>query len=78
MIPYGSQDIVKVEIDTVVGVLKSDFLTQHLQVPLLVQPVANQVGAKYAVVFTQRYLRTAHPVFGAWPLAPVIGDGPPW
>ena len=49
MIPYGRQDIVKADIDAVVAVLKSDFLTQGPQVPLFEQKVAEHVGAKHAI-----------------------------
>ena len=34
MIPYGKQDINQADIDSVVNVLKSDFLTQGPQIPL--------------------------------------------
>ena len=34
MIPYGKQDITQQDIDAVIDVLKSDFLTQGPQVPL--------------------------------------------
>ena len=49
MIPYGYQDIGQVDIDAVVSVLQSDFLTQGPQVPLFEQTVAQHVGAKYAL-----------------------------
>ncbi|MFT0849632.1 UDP-4-amino-4,6-dideoxy-N-acetyl-beta-L-altrosamine transaminase [Achromobacter sp. F4_2707] len=49
MIPYGRQDITQADIDAVVSVLQSDFLTQGPQVPAFEQTVANHVGAKYAV-----------------------------
>ncbi|MBO1110966.1 UDP-4-amino-4,6-dideoxy-N-acetyl-beta-L-altrosamine transaminase [Bordetella petrii] len=48
MIPYGRQDITQADIDAVVGVLKSDFLTQGPQVPLFEKRVAEHVGAEYA------------------------------
>jgi UDP-4-amino-4,6-dideoxy-N-acetyl-beta-L-altrosamine transaminase len=48
MIPYGRQDINQADIDAVVAVLKSDFLTQGPQVPLFEQTVAQHVGAKHA------------------------------
>ena len=35
MIPYGKQEITQQDIDAVVNVLKSDFLTQGPQVPYL-------------------------------------------
>ena len=34
MIPYGKQDINQADIDSVVNILKSDFLTQGPQIPL--------------------------------------------
>ncbi len=49
MIPYGRQDISQADIDAVVAVLKSDFLTQGPQVPLFEQTVAGHVGAKHAL-----------------------------
>lgn len=49
MIPYGRQDITQADIDAVVGVLQSDFLTQGPQVPLFEQKVAEHVGAQYAL-----------------------------
>jgi UDP-4-amino-4,6-dideoxy-N-acetyl-beta-L-altrosamine transaminase len=49
MIPYGRQDITQSDIDAVVEVLKSDFLTQGPKVPLFEQTVAAKVGAKHAL-----------------------------
>ena len=49
MIPYGRQDIRQQDIDAVVAVLQSDFLTQGPQVPAFEQAVAAYCGAKYAV-----------------------------
>ncbi len=49
MIPYGRQDISQADIDAVVAVLQSDFLTQGPQVPLFEQTVAQHVGAKHAL-----------------------------
>lgn len=49
MIPYGKQYISQPDIDAVVEVLKSDFLTQGPQVPAFERLVANKVGAKYAL-----------------------------
>lgn len=48
-IPYGKQNISQQDIDVVVAVLNSDFLTQGPQVPLFEQSVLDVVGAKYAV-----------------------------
>ena len=49
MIPYGRQDINQADIDAVVDVLKSDFLTQGPQVPLFEQNIAQKVGTRHAV-----------------------------
>lgn len=48
-IPYGRQNISQQDIDAVVAVLNSDFLTQGPQVPLFEKSVLDVVGAKYAV-----------------------------
>ena len=49
MIPYGRQDISQQDIDAVLEVLKSDFLTQGPKVPAFEQTVAEHVGAKHAL-----------------------------
>jgi UDP-4-amino-4,6-dideoxy-N-acetyl-beta-L-altrosamine transaminase len=49
MIPYARQDISQADIDTVVEVLRSDFLTQGPAVPRFEQAVAERVGAHHAV-----------------------------
>ena len=49
MIPYGKQDINQSDIDSVVNVLKSDFLTQGPQVPLFENTVAEYCDVKYGV-----------------------------
>ncbi|WP_321837726.1 UDP-4-amino-4,6-dideoxy-N-acetyl-beta-L-altrosamine transaminase [Pseudomonas kulmbachensis] len=49
MIPYGRQDITQTDIDAVVGVLQSDFLTQGPMVPRFEQSVAQHVGARHAL-----------------------------
>lgn len=49
MIPYGKQDINQADIDAVLDVLQSDFLTQGPQVPAFEAKVAGYVGAKYAL-----------------------------
>ena len=48
-IPYGKQNINQADIDSVVSVLQSDFLTQGPQVPLFEKSVAELVGAKHAL-----------------------------
>ena len=49
MIPYGRQDIIQADIDAVVEVLRSDFLTQGPAVPMFEQVVATYCGAQHAV-----------------------------
>lgn len=49
MIPYGRQDITQADIDAVVDVLRSDFLTQGPAVPRFEQGVARRVGVQHAV-----------------------------
>ncbi len=49
MIPYGKQDINQTDIDTVVNVLQSDFLTQGPQVPLFEKTVSDYCDAAYGV-----------------------------
>ncbi|MCY1221740.1 UDP-4-amino-4,6-dideoxy-N-acetyl-beta-L-altrosamine transaminase [compost metagenome] len=49
MIPYGRQDITQSDIDAVLAVLQSDFLTQGPMVPRFEQSVAQHVGARHAL-----------------------------
>lgn len=49
MIPYGRQDISQADIDAVVGVLRSDFLTQGPAIPRFEHTIATHVKAKHAV-----------------------------
>lgn len=49
MIPYGRQDIVQADIDAVVEVLQSEFLTQGPVVSRFEQAVSNHVGSQYAL-----------------------------
>ncbi|WP_313339337.1 UDP-4-amino-4,6-dideoxy-N-acetyl-beta-L-altrosamine transaminase [Stutzerimonas nitrititolerans] len=49
MIPYGRQDITQADIDAVVDVLQSDFLTQGPMAPRFEQAVARHVGAEHAL-----------------------------
>jgi len=49
MIPYGKQDISQHDIDAVIDVLRSDFLTQGPQVPKFEKTVSDYCGAKYSV-----------------------------
>ena len=48
-IPYGRQDISEADINAVVEVLRSDFLTQGPVVPAFEQAVAQKVGAEHAL-----------------------------
>ena len=49
MIPYGRQDIQDSDVDAVLDVLQSDFLTQGPAVPRFEQAVSKHCGARYAV-----------------------------
>jgi UDP-4-amino-4,6-dideoxy-N-acetyl-beta-L-altrosamine transaminase len=49
MIPYGKQEINQEDIDAVVNVLKSDFLTQGPQVPLFEEAIKYAVNVDYAL-----------------------------
>ena len=49
MIPYGRQDITQADIDSVISVLQSDYLTQGPLVPQFEKSIAAHVGAKHAV-----------------------------
>ena len=49
MIPYGKQDINQSDIDSVLGVLQSDFLTQGPQVPRFEKAVSAYCESQYAV-----------------------------
>jgi len=51
MIPYGRQNINKKDIDSVVEVLQSDFLTQGPVVPAFENAVAKYCGAEHSVAF---------------------------
>lgn len=52
MIPYGRQDVTQADIDAVVEVLKSDFLTQGPCVPRFEQAVAKYCHAEHAVALS--------------------------
>jgi len=49
IIPYGRQNITEEDIQAVVEVLKSDFLTQGPKIAEFEQAFANYIGSKYAV-----------------------------
>jgi dTDP-4-amino-4,6-dideoxygalactose transaminase len=50
MIPYGRQDITEEDIEAVVRVLRSDFLTQGPAVPAFEQKLCDYTGANHAIV----------------------------
>ncbi len=52
MIPYGRQDISQADIDAVVEVLRSDWLTQGPAVPRFEEKLAAAVGAPHAVAMS--------------------------
>ena len=49
MIPYGRQNISQTDIDTVVEVLNSDFLTQGPVVSIFEESVSRYTGASHGV-----------------------------
>ena len=49
MIPYGRQEITQADVDAVVEVLRSDFLTQGPMVPSFEKSVAGYVGVNHAI-----------------------------
>lgn len=49
MIPYGRQDVQDADIEAVISVLRSDFLTQGERVPEFERAVAKYCGAPFAV-----------------------------
>jgi UDP-4-amino-4,6-dideoxy-N-acetyl-beta-L-altrosamine transaminase len=49
MIPYGRQDITQTDIDAVVAVLQSDYLTQGPVVPRFEKAVSAHIGVKHAL-----------------------------
>lgn len=49
MIPYGRQSITKADIDSVVNVLRSDFITQGPTIPRFEAAVSNRFNAKHAI-----------------------------
>lgn len=51
-LPYGKQWIEEDDIDAVVQILKSDYLTTGPMVSLFEEELAREVGAKYAVAFS--------------------------
>jgi len=49
VIPYGKQDITQEDIDSVIKILKSDFLTQGPAVPHFEKSLCNFSGSEYAI-----------------------------
>jgi UDP-4-amino-4,6-dideoxy-N-acetyl-beta-L-altrosamine transaminase len=49
MIPYGKQDINQADIDSVIDVLQSDFLTQGPQVPLFEKKVSDYCDSEFGI-----------------------------
>ena len=49
MIPYGKQDLNQEDINEVINVLKSDFITQGPKVPLFEQKISDYCNVKYSV-----------------------------
>ena len=49
-IPYGRQNISRTDINNVIKVLKSDFLTQGPQVPLFENEISDYVGSKFCTL----------------------------
>jgi UDP-4-amino-4,6-dideoxy-N-acetyl-beta-L-altrosamine transaminase len=69
MIPYGRQQISQADIDAVVDVLRSDFLTQGPAVPAFEKAVASYCGVRHGVA--------AHSATGALHIACLaLGIGP--
>ena len=49
MIPYGRQDISETDIEAVIDVLRSDFITQGPRIPLFEQAIADYCSASYGI-----------------------------
>lgn len=49
MISYGRQDVTQADLDAVIAVLRSDFLTQGPAIPRFEHAVASRVGVRHAV-----------------------------
>jgi dTDP-4-amino-4,6-dideoxygalactose transaminase len=49
MIPYGRHEITQADIDSVVEVLKSDFITQGPAIPRFERAIAEYCGVEYSV-----------------------------
>ena len=75
MIPYGKHSINQEDIDSVLEVLKSDFLTQGPQVSIFESSVAEKVKADYAVAVNSA-TSALHIACMALGLGKMIGFGP--
>ena len=62
MIPYGKQDINQADIDAVVDILQSDFLTQGPAVQLFESKLTEYCDAKYAVAVNNATWTSGEPV----------------
>lgn len=63
MIPYGRQTIEEDDIQAVVDVLRSDYLTTGPKIAEFEKMVADYVGAKYAVAISNGNIRTSCGMF---------------
>ena len=61
-IPYGKQDISESDIDAVVEVLCSDWLTQGPTVPAFENAVAEKCKAQYGIALIRRLAHCTLPV----------------
>src|SRR5260370_23038792 len=65
LVPYGRQSISDEDIQAVVDVLRSDWLTTGPKVPEFEEALAAWVGAKYAVAFSSGTAALHGAVFAA-------------
>ena len=63
IIPYGRQDITQEDINAVIDVLKSDFITQGPTVKNFEEAVANFVGAKHGISTNSAQIGVYHTAF---------------
>lgn len=75
MIPYGRQEITQADIDAVIAVLQSDFLTQGPTVPQFEQAIADYCGVRHAVAMNSA-TSALHVAFWRWGLGRVMCCGP--
>ena len=74
MIPYGKQDLNQEDINEVINVLKSDFITQGPKVPLFEQKISDYCNVKYSVAVNSA-TSALHIACMALDLNKVIGCG---